>query len=826
MAPFAPAVCRVSAISGSWWLRSAAIVCAIFGMLATSVPALAYPRPGEVERVSVTSDGTESDGSSGDPALSGDGQHVTFYSAASNLVPGDTNERADVFAHDVETGITERISVATDGAEASAGSLSSSVSENGRYVSFESAASNLVLEDTNGSWDVFVRDREAGVTQRVSVGPNGEQGDDDAFAPSISADGRFVAFYSDASNLVPDDTNGAPDVFVHDLTAGVTERASVATDGTQGVGYSAPTLGTPANGGSYFPSLSADGRHVSFWSSAANLVPDDTNERTDVFVRDLENGVTERVSMGTGEETNGHSYTSSMSADGRYVAFESWASNLVPSDINKAPDIFVHDRDASVTERVSVGVDGVEGNDYAFAPSISSDGRYVAFSSVASTLVPADTKDSDVFLRDRITETTELVSVGKGTEGGGSSSPSLGLDGRYIAFISESSGLVPGDTNAAADAFVHDRGHALGVQAMSVVADGPQLSVSGWATFSGLTVTSASDDPDDGSPGAAQSGGELTGADVIHRPEQEDLLFRLDLVSLPGVTVQHCARTPTFPPFTACAEESTRGGAPGVVYGFAFDMGDSHYEVRGARAGGAPSSADPHFTLYKCEVVCLDTASLSGGLGTSGNGMLVSVPLSAFEAEDEVAITAIEAFTSIGSALRLDAVTLSDAVISEPVVDLGIAPHTTPEGEVVYTSSTDLVDGHFSATLDLSSLAPGDYSLWARGCLVDSCGSRPVSFTVAGDLIETSVELDLERVRGDVIALATLTESEGRVPIPGAEISFFVNGEEVESVATDARGRAEITLHRSQFNAHDVLRAAFAGNGSHAASFTERGALD
>jgi Tol biopolymer transport system component len=750
---------------------------------------------------------------------------VTFYSAASNLVPGDTNERADVFVHDVESGATERVSVASDGAEASAGSLGSSVSENGRFVAFESAAPNLVPEDTNGSWDVFVRDRQASITRLVSVGPGGVPGNNDAFAPSISADGNRVAFYSDASNLVPDDTNGAPDVFVHDLTTGITERASVATDGSQGVGHPPPTLGTPSNGGSYFPSLSADGRHVSFWSSAANLVPDDTNERTDVFVHDLETAVTERVSVGPEEETNGHSYTSSISADGRYIAFESWASNLVPSDINKAPDIFIYDRDASVTERVSIGVDGVEGNGYSFSPSISADGRHIAFDSVASNLVPGDTGASDAFVHDRETGTTRRASSAPGgsTASGGSSSPSLSADGRFIAFVSESSDLVPGDLNAVSDAFVHDLGHALGVQALSVAADGSHLSVSGWATFSGLAVASTTDDPNDGSPGAAQAGGELAGAEVIHRPEQEDLLFRLGVQSLPGVTVQRCARTPTFPPVTACAEESTRGGAPGVVYGFAFDSGDSHYEIRGTRAGGVPPSADPHFALYECEVVCLETASLSGGLGTTGNEMLVSVPLAAFEAENEVAITAIEAFTSIGSGLRLDGITLSDAVISTPIVALGVAPTSTPEEDVAYTTATDLVAGHFSAAMDVSSLAPGDYLLWARGCLADSCGSHPIPFTVAGDLIETSVQLDLQRVRGDFVAIATLSESDGRVPLPGAEISFFVNGEEIGIRATDANGRAQITLSRSQFHAHDVLRAAFAGDGSHKASFSERG---
>jgi Tol biopolymer transport system component len=342
-----------------------------------------------VQLVSVASDGTQGNSHSGSPSISADGRYVAFASYASNLVPGDTNGVMDVFVHDRLTGQTTRVSVASDGTQGNGESRYPSISADGRYVAFMSYASNLVPGDTNGKADVFVHDRLTGQTTRVSVASDGTQGNGDSWGwPSISADGRYVAFESSASNLVPGDTNGRADIFVHDRLTGQTTRVSVASDGTQG------------NNSSVWPSISADGRYVAFMSYASNLVPGDTNGALDIFVHDRLTGQTTRVSVASdGTQGNGYSWDSSISADGRYVAFESWASNLVPGDTNGKQDIFVHDRLTGQTTRVSVASDGTEGNNNSGWPSISADGRYVAFHSDASNLVPGDTNGrADVFV--------------------------------------------------------------------------------------------------------------------------------------------------------------------------------------------------------------------------------------------------------------------------------------------------------------------------------------------------------------------------------------------------------------------------------------------
>ena len=240
--------------------------------------------------VSVTSEGTQaSDDSYIGPdsyssSISADGRYVAFQSYADNLVPGDTNEQPDIFVRDRQTGTTERVNVAADGTQANDYSYSSSISADGRYVAFSSRASNLVPDDTNEQWDIFVRDRQTGTTERVSVAADGTQANSNSWYPSISADGSHVAFQSDASNLVPGDKNDLEDIFVRDLAGGealrdrqtgTTEKVSVATDGTQ------------ANSISSSPSISADGSYVAFQSDASNLVPGDTNDASDIFVRDL-----------------------------------------------------------------------------------------------------------------------------------------------------------------------------------------------------------------------------------------------------------------------------------------------------------------------------------------------------------------------------------------------------------------------------------------------------------------------------------------------------------------------------------------------------------
>jgi Tol biopolymer transport system component len=404
------------------------------------------------QRLSVASDGTEGNAISISPSISGDGRYVAFESFASTLVPGDTNDAHDVFVNDRVTGATEQVSVAGDEAKGNDFSGAPSISTDGRYVAFESFASNLVPGDTNETEDVFVRDRVAGTTERVSLAGDGTQGNDFSGEPAISADGRYVAFESLATTLVPGDTNGSKDVFVHDRVTGATQRVSVADDGTQG------------NAFAELPSISADGRYVAFDSNASTLVAGDTNQTNDVFVRDRVAGTTGRVSVASdGTQGSLNSGEASISADGRYVAFESLAANLVPGDSTGTFDVFVRDRDAATTEMVSVAADGTPGRPgFSQQPSISADGRYVAFMSLAANLVPGDTNGTeDVIVHDRNTGTNERVSVASdGTEADfASQQPSISADAHYVAFESDASNLVPvpGDTNFDADVFVRAR---------------------------------------------------------------------------------------------------------------------------------------------------------------------------------------------------------------------------------------------------------------------------------------------------------------------------------------------------------------------------------
>jgi Tol biopolymer transport system component len=252
------------------WQKLFSLVLAI--ALALAIPLASRAAPGDTIRVSLATDGTEGNSQSRFPAISADGRYVAFSSYASNLVSGDTNGSSDIFVHDTQTGTTTRVSLATDGTEGNYPSSSHAISADGRYVAFASYASNLVSGDTNLATDVFMHDTQTGTTTRVSLATDGAEGNVHSWIPAISADGRYVAFHSEASNLVSGDTNGWSDIFVHDTKFGTTTRVSLATDGTQG------------NYHSLHPAISANGRYVAFDSWASNLVSGDTNGFVDIFV--------------------------------------------------------------------------------------------------------------------------------------------------------------------------------------------------------------------------------------------------------------------------------------------------------------------------------------------------------------------------------------------------------------------------------------------------------------------------------------------------------------------------------------------------------------
>jgi cysteine-rich repeat protein len=401
---------------------------------------------GVTERLSVHSTGTQATGASSSPSCSADGRFVAFASDAADLVDDDTNGFSDIFVRDRVAETTERVSLHSSGAEANANSFAPAISADGRYVAFESDATNLVDDDTNARRDVFVRDRQSGTTVRVSVSTGGVQGNNDSTQAAISGDGTVVAFTSTATTLVDDDTNLRSDVFVR--AGGTTTRVSVSTAGVQG------------NFHSFQPSLNQDGTLVAFASEASNLVPADIAEWIDIFVRDRQAGTTTRVSVDSqGKESNSPSFAPAISADGRYVAYQSFATNLVSGDSNAAGDIFVHDRQTGAVERVSVDSAGAQGIGVFFgadAPSISGDGRFVGFQSVFANLVPSDTNGvQDVFVRDRLVGLTERVSVDStgGQANAASTKPALSADGNFVAFESTANNLVTGDSNAAQDIF-------------------------------------------------------------------------------------------------------------------------------------------------------------------------------------------------------------------------------------------------------------------------------------------------------------------------------------------------------------------------------------
>lgn len=416
----------------------------LMALFAYSLPGAVFPvraASGDITRVSVSSSEVQSNGYSRDPDISADGRFVVFWSGASNLVAGDTNDSEEIFLRDCQTGETRRISVSSSGAQANNGSFYPTISGDGRFIAFMSDATNLVSGDTNGFSDIFVHDRQTGITTRVSVNSSGVQADNisDSYV-SISGDGRYIAFNSDATNLVSGDTNGFTDVFVHDRQTGTTERISLDSNEVQ------------ANAGSSNPSISADGRFVAFSSGATNLVSGDTNLHTDIFVRDRVMGVTTRVSVNSsGVEADRGASDASISGDGRYVTFSSVATNLLNEEPYGYPHVYVHDRQTGATTLVSTQ-DGYQMVGWSTMPDISADGRYIAFEF-------DDRGDGlpylSIYVHDRLTNLTTRVS----TSGGGEDyafGPALSANGNFVAFASDNSHLVPGDTNGQADVFLRE----------------------------------------------------------------------------------------------------------------------------------------------------------------------------------------------------------------------------------------------------------------------------------------------------------------------------------------------------------------------------------
>jgi Tol biopolymer transport system component len=385
-------------------------------LVAMLVSAMVLPaavaEAGTTERASVDSDEGQADLfaaapgvtiGSFHPSISSDGQIVAFDSNATDLVAGDTNGVFDVLVRDRGAGTTQRVSVSSAGAQANDLSATPDVSGNGRFVAFGSGATNLVAGDTNGVEDIFVRDRLAGTTERVSVESGGQQLSESSIEPAISGDGRFVVFRAVLA--------GAPDpILVRDRQLGTTEVASVAPPGY--------TLSD-----AFSPAISGDGRFVAFPA----FLPGDVDSV--LVLRDRLAGTSEALGLNQGPAT--------LSADGGVIAFT--------TGVGIATFVMVLDRATGTTEPIGRGFD----------VRLSADGRFVAFTEVAD--VPFGIQD--VILHDLVTGTEEPASVSSSGEPGndGSGPADLSADGRFVAFMSAARNLVPDDSNGALDIFVRDR---------------------------------------------------------------------------------------------------------------------------------------------------------------------------------------------------------------------------------------------------------------------------------------------------------------------------------------------------------------------------------
>jgi Tol biopolymer transport system component len=450
---------------------------------------------GTLELISVATDGTAAGSSLGVSDITPDGRFVVFHSSATGLVEGEPNdcefaggECEDVYVRDRQLALTERVNVSSDEGEANDYASGGSISADGRFVAFSSLASNLVSGDTNAHEDVFLRDRLLGTTERVSLTDLELQAVGSSGSPVVSGDGRFVAFSSSAANLVSDDTNTtctfppAPencyDVFVRDRQEGATLRVSVSTSGAQG------------DEASELTDMSPDGRFVVFSSRALNLAPDSAlgdcfdprdqpqDRCNQIFVRDTQLGVTTRASSAPdGISGNKDSFLGTISDDGGLLAFISWSSNLVEGDVATCPidagdleiqvncrDVFLRDLTTGDTAILSTGPIEEQGDRNSFEARISGDGRFVAFTSGATNLVPNPTTEScftscaNLFVRDIIS--------GKTVEGSpGSLGDVFGMPittgGRFVAF-SSASVQAGADENASQDAYLNDLGDADG----------------------------------------------------------------------------------------------------------------------------------------------------------------------------------------------------------------------------------------------------------------------------------------------------------------------------------------------------------------------------
>ena len=663
-------------------------------LLLTASTALAYPRPGEVERLSMHADCSDATYDVKNPRVSRDGGLLVFQ-AGDAFVPEDDNGFIDVYAKDLATGEYTLVSAAADGTPGNDGSINAEPIMNGEAVVFWSVADNLVPGDTNGADDVFVKHLDTGEIELVSRNGDGEQQNDGGWAVDASEDGRFIAWESRATNLAPGPTSFRTHVYLRDRETGTTVRVSSAPDGT------------PANAITSEVAISADGSTVVFTSFATNLVALDLNNSQDVFAYDVATGTIDRVSTATdGSEASHWSFAVEVDATGRHVIFQTQAPNLSPTDTNGQEDTFVKDRETGRIERISVTSTGTEASSFSDG-ALSDDGRFVVFNSVSSRLNPQSFGQLNFYVHDRLTGATEVLShTPDGAQGDQTSwHGDVSGDGTMAVWETRAPNLLPGDTNPGVMEVVGRRfGAPLDVLRLERSGD----AVSGWATFSGEVVASAADPAD---PALAPPGLDLLGARLVHRPEQEDLHLHLDLASIPGVREPGpvCGAT-----LNACVSSVS---ATPFVYGASFTVAGTVYEIR------IPGTAVPMQTLavrqgslLRCDPVCLEVAQVPASVGTAGEIVTASVPLSLL-GEAPIPLTGIRAFATAGDAAAAapagaDEIALGDGAIGAPLVEI---ESLDEDGVLVGSVTVTSEDGAFSAEIEGQAIR-------ARACLGGACG--------------------------------------------------------------------------------------------------------
>ncbi len=418
--------------------RTILLLSVLVAGLLLSTPAMAQDMT--TARVSVGQGGVQGNGYSNAPRISADGRFVLFASGADNLVPGDTNGRQDLFVRDLLNSTIERVSLATDGTEdPMGGGVPAAISGDGDVIVYRR------IWPASETW---MYRRSTGESAIISVAWDGGVSNGASGGGDISADGRYATFNSAASNLVPDDVNGVDDIFVRDLQLGVTELASVSTSGLQ--------AGAPCTDFA----ISDGGRFVVFVTRSANLDWTDTNGKDDIYLRDRLLETTRRASLASdGAQADRDCSDPHVSDDGRFVVFHSYATNLVPGDTNNSSDVFLRDMVTGTTVCLSRDRNGGPANGDSWVEDITPDGRYVMFSSMANDLIGGDTNNAiDVFVRDLATGELTPVSLGAGgIADGNSSGGGLNADGSRMVFSSAATNLVPGDTNDQYDVFLRYR---------------------------------------------------------------------------------------------------------------------------------------------------------------------------------------------------------------------------------------------------------------------------------------------------------------------------------------------------------------------------------